>query len=188
MDKPNILVEKTMEKVSDSYLLEQLRAGDQKAFDLLFVKYYKLLLASAYSLLLDENEAKDIVQNFFVDLWERKIYLDLQGSAKGYFFKSIHNRCINNHSKTTLNKKRPTQLVEVIVKNEDENGFSEQLHINLESAMAVLPAQKREALKLVYMQDKKYVDAAQAMGISVNSLKTHLKSGLKILRKKLKGN
>jgi RNA polymerase sigma factor (sigma-70 family) len=188
MDKRNVLVEKTMEKVSDSYLLEQLRAGNQKAFDLLFVKYYKLLLANAYSLLLDENEAKDIVQNFFVELWEKKIYLDLQDSAKGYFYKSIHNRCINSHYKTVLIKKRPPQLFDVILRNDDDDTFSEQLHTKLESAMKVMPAQKREALRLVYMQDKKYVDAAQDMGISINSLKTHLKSGLKILRKKLKGN
>jgi RNA polymerase sigma-70 factor (ECF subfamily) len=49
-----------------------------------------------------------------------------------------------------------------------------------------MKGQKLTAVKMVYLEGKKYKDAANEMGISVNSLKTHLKSALKMLRLGLK--
>jgi RNA polymerase sigma factor (sigma-70 family) len=178
-----------MSHVCDSDLLEELKDGNQKAFDLLFLKYYKLLLANAYSMVLDENEAKDIVQCFFMDIWDKKIYLDLHDDVRGYFCRSIHNRCINSLQKAAAIKKKQTEIFAAADEGYGEEPYySEQLHIDLAVAMSDMPVQKKEALRLVYMQDKRYLEAAQDMGISVNSLKTHLKSGLKILRKKLGGD
>lgn len=47
-----------------------------------------------------------------------------------------------------------------------------------------LPPQEMAAIRNVILEDKKYKDAAMDMGISVNTLKTHLSRALKILRKK----
>ena len=55
--------------------------------------------------------------------------------------------------------------------------------INL--ALNELPAQRQKAFKLVYMENKKYQDAANEMRLSVNSIKTHLKLAVKMLQEKL---
>jgi RNA polymerase sigma-70 factor (ECF subfamily) len=53
------------------------------------------------------------------------------------------------------------------------------------AALNELPAQRFKAFNLVHMEDKKYHEAAKEMGISVNSLKSHLKLAVKFLRMRL---
>jgi RNA polymerase sigma-70 factor (family 1) len=172
----------------DSYLLELLKGGDIKAFDRLFIKYYKLLCANAYFLLRDEQEAKDIVQIFFVEMWEKKLFMILEGDIKGYLYRSVQNRCLNHQRKQLSDHKKQEfffQSRHVYELDELDEQDMEQENANLQDMLLKMPVQRREALQLVYLQDKKYSDAAEVMGISINSLKTHLKIGLRVLREKL---
>ncbi|MCE7070849.1 sigma-70 family RNA polymerase sigma factor [Dyadobacter sp. CY327] len=171
---------------SDLYLLTLLKDGDITAFDRLFLKYYKLLCANAYSVLRDEQEAKDIVQLFFVEMWEKKLFLGLEGDMKGYLYRSIQNRCLNQQRKQLMEQKRQEMFVQSREVHETEDQWMENEPLNLHDALLTMPLQRREALQLVYLQNKKYSDAADVMGISINSLKTHLKIGLRVLREKLK--
>ncbi len=175
-----------MNHQSDSYILTLLKDGDTKAFDHLYLKYYKLLYANAYFILRDEQAAKDIVQVFFVEVWEKQLFLSLEGDVKGYFYRSIQNRCLNEQRKQQSEQRR----YEVFMRHQADDVVEEQWFepspVNLQEALLTMPGQRREALQLVYLQDKKYSDAANTMGISINTLKTHLKIGLKVLREKLK--
>ena len=56
--------------------------------------------------------------------------------------------------------------------------YYKQLHSSLDN----ITGQKRMAIQMIYMQGKRYQEAAEEMGISLNSFKTHLKRGLKLLR------
>lgn len=170
---------------SDLYLLALLKDGDIKAFDRLFLKYYKLLCANAYSLLRDEQEAKDIVQLFFVEMWEKKLFMGLEGDIKGYLYRSVHNRCLNQQRKQLTEQKKQEMFVQSREVYETDDQWTENEPANLQEALLAMPVQRREALQLVYLQNKKYRDAADVMGISINSLKTHLKIGLRVLRERL---
>jgi RNA polymerase sigma-70 factor (ECF subfamily) len=55
---------------------------------------------------------------------------------------------------------------------------------NIRSLLKELPVQRLEAFNLVYIENKKYQQAAGEMGISINSIKTHLKLAVKTLRKR----
>ncbi len=170
---------------SDEQLLQQLKAGQAKVYDIIFLKYYKLLCVNAYFYLHDEQEAKDLVQAFFVEIWEKKIYMRLNGDIKGYLYRSVQNRCLNYiKKKETIEKKQEVySLTENTYPEVDED--IEVTYNKLDNAIGELPNQRKEALKLVYLQNKKYQEAAEIMGISINSLKTHLKIGLKNLREAL---
>ena len=50
-----------MEILNDVQIIEQLKMGNQEAFEMLFKKYYKLLNVSAFYILQDEMEAEDTV-------------------------------------------------------------------------------------------------------------------------------
>lgn len=174
-----------MYQENDSFLLEKLKQGDKSAFDGFFVKYYKLLLANAFFYLKDEQEAKDVVQDFFFDFWDKKLYERLDGDMKGYLYRSIQNKCFN------LKKRRALEQNGVVFTGSEEFDFEEQNQENedefkqLEEAINTLPQQRKEVLQRIYFEEKKYQEAADEMGISLNTLKTHLKIGLKNLREKL---
>lgn len=178
-----------MQQQQDLQIVEQLKNGDLSAFDSLFVKYYKLLCVNAYFFLRDEQEAKDLVQTFFLDIWEKKLYLQFHDEIKGYLYRAVKNRCLNEISKQKTRDKSHKAFADLQDGNssphdEKPPDFYGQIQNTLEG----MAGQKKVAIQMVYVKGKRYQEAAKEMGISINSFKTHLKSGLKILRYGEKNN
>ena len=169
---------------SDAQLVQRLKEGNVCAYDELFLKYHKPLCLSAYWLLKDEAEANDLVQTFFLDIWDKKLYLNFNEEIKGYLFQSVRNRCL------TFLKKRKTEQdhKNAFTQLQDESflpaqeGLSPDYYKQVLAAIDDMAVQKKSALQMVYIQGKRYQEAADEMGISINSFKTHLKRGLKVLR------
>jgi len=167
----------------DIQLLYRLKIGDLTAFDELYLKYYKLLCASAYFFLKSEQEAKDLVQTLFLDIWDKKLYEHFHCDIKGYLFRAIKHRCLNHLKWQKVQHRRYKGYAELQhqagpAAMETPPDSYQRLHTALDD----MPVQKKAAIQMVYMHGKRYQDAADAMRISINSLKTHLKSGLKLLR------
>jgi RNA polymerase sigma-70 factor (family 1) len=178
-----------MQHQQDIEIVEQLKNGDLSAYDNLFIKYYKLLCVSAYFFLKDEQEAKDLVQTFFIDVWEKKLYLHFHDDIKGYLYRAIKNRCLNQLSKQKTrdkNHKAFADLQDEKCSAHDE--IQPDYYGQMRSTLETMTGQKKLAIQMVYVKGKRYQDAANEMGISINSFKTHLKSGLKTLRYGTKNN
>lgn len=178
-----------MHQYPDNELIQRLQEGDVTAYDALFLKYYKLLCINAYWFLRDEEEAQDLVQAFFIDIWEKKLYLQLSGDVKGYLHMAIKNRCLNLLKKQqTLAVKQEAYSQAQDISGEAPEEAGPDYYNQLRSTLNDMAGQKKMAVQMIYIQGKRYKEAADEMGISVNSFKTHLKRGLKILRQIMKNN
>ncbi|NQX40948.1 RNA polymerase sigma-70 factor, ECF subfamily [Pedobacter steynii] len=170
----------------DQILLDRLRTGDQSAYEAIFKKYYKMLSAKAYFMLDDEMEAEDLVQTLFVSIWQKARFHSINTSLNAYLLRAVHNQCIMCLRKRKVSERRLNEyslsLDEPIHEEAIESDRNED---TLNLAFNELPSQRQKAFKLVYMEDKKYKEAAHEMGLSVNSIKTHLKLAVKALQKKL---
>lgn len=167
----------------DIQIVEQLKNGDLSAFDALYTKYYKVLCVSAYFFIHDEDASKDLVQTLFVDIWEKKLYLNFHNDIKGYLYCAIKNRCLNHiatHKTRDRNQRAFGNLQETNSPSCDE--LTIDYYGQLHTTLGTLTGRKRMAIQMVYLNGKRYQEAANEMGISINSFKTHLKAGLKILR------
>ena len=78
---------------------------DETAFEQLFKTYFKRLHAYAFTILRDEVEAEEIVQQVFFKLWERNENLSLTGSVSAYLYRAVHNESLNyiKHQKVRSN-------------------------------------------------------------------------------------
>jgi RNA polymerase sigma-70 factor (ECF subfamily) len=175
-----------MPSQQDIALVSRLKAGDLSAFDELYLKYYTLLCTSAFFFLKDGAEAKDLVQSLFLDIWDRQLYLHFHDDIKGYLFLAIKNRCFNYLKREKVQDRRrkgyaALQEDGVLADPAYGEGVTDH-HQRLQSLLEQMPDQKKTAIQMVYIHGKRYQDAADAMRISINSLKTHLKTGLKVLR------
>lgn len=171
----------------DIQLLYRLKEGDLTAFDELYLNYYKLLCTSAFFYIKNEQEAKDLVQSLFLDIWDKQLYRHFHEDIRGYLFRAIKNRCINHLKWQKVQDRRnkgyaASQDLTGIPYAEAAPDSYQQLHIALED----MAGQKKLAIQMVYMHGKRYQEAADDMRISINSLKTHLRTGLKILRGEIK--
>lgn len=174
--------------IHDSHLLEEFKRGNVHAFEQVFTCYYSTLKTAAFLLLNDEDDAEDVIQQLFADIWTRELYKNIDVSIKAYLYTAVRNKCLNFlERKKVIEKQKNTyaeNFSEII--NDQEKGHSEnELPSHMRNALEELPPQRRAAFELVYMEDKSYKDAAGEMGISVNSLKTHLKMGMRFLRSAL---
>jgi len=172
-----------MSSQQDILLLGRLKKGDLSAFDELYLKYYKSLCTSAFFFLKNGQEAKDLVQSLFLDIWDKQLYRHFHDDIKGYLFLAIKNRCLNYIKRQRVQDERQRGYAALqedagLVYGESQPDYYQQLHKVLDD----MPGQKRTAIQMVYLHGKRYQDAADTMSISINSLKTHLKTGLKILR------
>lgn len=175
-----------MLEYSDNELRNLLKRNSLEAYEVLFKKYYKLLCLQAALLLGDESEAEDLVQELFVEIWDKQIYCNIEQSPKAYFYRAVRNRCLNKIKRTKASKEKLDRYHEYRL-NKKEPTWLEQkeLATNMKNVLQKLPPQRLRAFTLVYMEDMRYQDAADEMGISINSVKTHLKLALEVLRDRL---
>ena len=74
--------------VTDAVLLERLGTGDQNAFQEIYQRYWYKLFQVARRKVIFEEDAEEIVQDIFVDLWERRERLLINDLSK-FLFKAV---------------------------------------------------------------------------------------------------
>lgn len=177
--------------LNDITLLEKLKAGDQQAFDHLYVTYRHWLFISAMTILRNEASAEELVQEFFIDFWQRRLYHNIDArtssSLRNFLFVSIKNRCLNQLSKDKTRKNRLDQFFLSEDFMPPENRLeNEELGNRLEHAIAQLPPRQCEVFKMAYLFQKTRKEIAIEMNISEETVKKQLSLALKTLRLYLK--
>ena len=85
-------------------LIRKIRTGDEMAFEKLFRLFYEALCRYAQNMVNEPELAEEIVQEMFVQLWEKRQSLDLHTGIRPYLYKAVHNRCLNQiqHQKVRI--------------------------------------------------------------------------------------
>ncbi|MFA8434645.1 MAG: RNA polymerase sigma-70 factor [Marinifilaceae bacterium] len=166
-------------------ILEQLCDGSRKSFEAFFKGYYQDLFLWAHSILKDEVAAEDVVQEFFLDFWQKKRYQHIQTNLHSYIFRAVKNSCLNY-------LQRESKLLRDI-EHLDREAFApkadpEVLDSNQEiySAINQLPEKCKEVFMLCCVHGHTYNEAAEDLGISLNTVRTQMTRAFKFLREKLR--
>lgn len=163
-------------------LLHAFRSGDKSAFERVFKMHYNALRVQAFLLLDNKEEAEDQVQQLFLDIWNRELYRNIQDSLKAYLHTAIRNRCLNFIAQSRQRNSLRIVYSENLAQQEEQTETESVLDGRFQHAIEQLPRQRSKAFRLVYLEEKKYLQAAEEMGISINSLKSHLKLAIKFLK------
>ena len=172
----------------DQQIASLLVKRDEAAFELVFKTHYKNLYAYAFTILKDEDEAEETVQQVFFKLWERSEQLSIPGSVAAYLYRAVHNESLNflKHQKV---KEGHRLHVAYSMKNKSEQPQGRMIKKELEEkfreALNELPEQCRTVFQLSRFEDMKYRDIAGKLDISVKTVENHMGKALKILRTKL---
>jgi DNA-directed RNA polymerase specialized sigma24 family protein len=93
-----------MQQMDDSAMLLALKEGEIKAYQYFFMKYYKPLCLKARMMLKNMDDAEKLVRDVFVKVWEEKLYLEIEHSVGGYFYRLVHNNCVHILKKRSNNR------------------------------------------------------------------------------------
>lgn len=171
---------------TDREILQAFKANREKGLRMLFDQYYRQMVVYAQEQTGSLPVAEDIVQEFFIRLWEED-YLGntTEESLKSYLFVSIRNSCYTYlHSRAAQIQK--VQLTEVDIPLVAAEEMNSQIVERVNEAIAKLPQQTTAVVDCILMQDMKYQETAERLGISINTVKTLLRKGMKQIREDLK--
>jgi RNA polymerase sigma-70 factor (ECF subfamily) len=173
-------------KVEDHGLLARLKAGDGLAYKHLYKEYYKPLKLHAFHFLKDEMEAEDQVHNLFIEIMDQQISIHVKFCLLSYLKTCLYHKCLLVLMKRKKKQKQLQQYA-VIASHApaDDKLLRHETDRFISRLLSGLPVQRLEACKLVYLENKKYREAATEMGITINSVKTHLRLATRALRKQL---
>lgn len=169
----------------DREIQELLRESPEKGFRMLFDVYHMQLCIYVVQLTDSFQLAEDIVQDFFVNFWEKKYYRQITENFRSYLYTSIHNAALaalkkKNLLPMDLLTEVPVEIPQTIELDQEELEIREK---ELKKRLECLSKQELEAVQRVILENKKCVEAAMELNVSVNTLKTHLSRALRKLRK-----
>ncbi|MFT4205317.1 MAG: RNA polymerase sigma-70 factor [Chitinophagaceae bacterium] len=164
----------------DMYLLTLLKDGDDKAFSELYTRYWDKLFYVGGKKLRDLQEAENIVQEIFLDLWNRRLQLDITGTLSHYLAVALKYKIINFQARTARHI-LPSQTIDA-----EDHSTSQWLNFQeLKGRLDRLVTQLPEKCRLAYALREEGLsqkEIAQEMGVSENTVESHIKKALKFLR------
>jgi RNA polymerase sigma-70 factor, ECF subfamily len=174
--------------ITEPDTLQGLPATADMEFEQLFKEHFKSLYAYAYTILKNESQAEETVQNVFCKIWEKNIQPDIQISIKAYLYKAVYHESLNylKHQKIKAqyqshamhhNKKQ--------AENASKRVLVKELEAHLRKALNELPEQCRTIFQMSRFDGLKYQEIAQQLGISVKTVENQMGKALKQLRVKL---
>ena len=177
-----------MHFIDDTELLRQIKKADRQAFQCLFERYHKLMYLEAKSLLNNDEEAKDSVQEIFIWFWEKRENIDIAYSLRSYLVRAVRYNCANRIRSKVVEEKRMKYFTEGLEmplqqQNKLENN---ELNKQLSAAINLVPPVSRAAFEKSYIEGKSLKEIAIEMGVSVFTVKNNLARAVKSLRSTLK--
>ena len=108
---------------------------DEKTFEKLFREHYSLLCNYANSIVCNEQAVEDIVQNFFIAVWEKKHLSITEDTFLPYAYRAIKNSCINYYKSEIAKENFFTVLAEewqLQLQEEEEFRYKQEVHAALQ--------------------------------------------------------
>jgi RNA polymerase sigma-70 factor (ECF subfamily) len=180
------------EETPDKELLSQFRseATRNQAFGLLVRKYQKRLYWHIRRIVIDHDDADDVVQNTFIKVWK-----NLEGFKEDSQLYTWLYRIATNESLTFLRQKKADRnipmdevdhtLADPIISGNHFNG--DEIQKKLQQAILTLPDKQRIVFNMKYFDEMKYEEMSQVLETSVGALKASYHHAVKKIEEYLTG-
>ena len=149
----------------------------------LFRRYYPSLIFYA-TRLVGEEEAEDVVQDVFVELWKRKDHIEIGDQIQAFLYRAVYTRALNVLKHRSVEEGYCVAMEEI---NQRRAEFyqpdNNEVIRRIEDKE--LPDKCKEVFKLSYLHDMKNKEIADILGVSLRTVEAHMYKALKYLRGRL---
>ncbi|MES2418398.1 MAG: RNA polymerase sigma-70 factor [Bacteroidota bacterium] len=174
------------EKDKIVWLFKNIQAGNERAFDELFLRYYDRLISFAFQYLRHSESAEEVVSEFFVRLWVKREILSNVLNPEVYLFVAIKNACLNlirseRKAERLWSKNLDGMPFENVPDPGGELMEEKELAQLIDFAVAALPAQRRIIFRLIKEDGLKSSAVAAILGISTRTVENQLYKAVKTI-------
>lgn len=155
-----------------------------------FDNYYHSLCFYAGRYLKNDDEIKDIVQEVFVVLWEKKLFFENKYALKTFLYSSVYHAVLNKIKQTEIYRRHHGNILYSGDEADSRNYLTERIEdealLSIYQAIRQLPPKCREIFMLSYIQGYDIDQVAQKMNISLHTVKSQRARAKKLLQNYLK--
>lgn len=151
-------------------------------FSDLYLTYYSKLVRFAKEFVQHEEDAENITQDVFADLWEKRDFITHIENMNAYLFRLVRNRCLD-YLRHKVFEQRYMESLQLSC--EEEAVEDHDTEILIRAAINSLPQRCRDIFLLSRVEGLKYREISEHLGISVNTVECQMGIALKKLRMKL---
>jgi RNA polymerase sigma-70 factor (ECF subfamily) len=178
----------SIENLSDEALLKLLRKGSKSAFRDIYDKYWYRLYCVAYNNLGSKEDAEELVQELFENIWRKNTEMNIQ-ELGAYLFVAIKHRC-NNYIKSQISFRKYQEYL--IFQDIFHNQATEELvnfndlKLVVEKALKNLPEKTSEIFKRSRFEQQSVKNIAEEFELSEKAVEYHITKSIKTLKEELK--
>jgi RNA polymerase sigma-70 factor (ECF subfamily) len=176
-------------RVSESDLVARIRAGDERALEVVFRAHYAALCDFARRYVREHALAEELVQDLFADLWARRASWHVTGSLRAYLYSAVRNRALNLRRRQAIERDWERDETDADVsalhqspERPDDALEQRDARTRLHAALESLPERCRLVMHLRWRDQLHHAEIAAIMGISVKGVEIQLSRGLRALR------
>lgn len=171
---------------SDATLIARTLAGGTTAFGVLVERYEARLLRYAQSITHDADDAADVVQEAFINIYEHLHSYDSNRSFSSWAYRIVHNGALNwvrRAKRLVTGEAAQLRLERTPTNDSPERAYAAvERHTQLTAALAVLPGQYQSVLRLRYLEERSYDEIGRRLRLPLGTVATHLSRAKSLLR------
>lgn len=173
------------EQTVEQNLLKRMSSGDTNAFQEIYSHYSKTLFVYAFNIFKNREICEDIVQNVFIDLWSRRMEVEIV-KLKSYLFQSVRFQIF----KQIRDKKAFIEDLSRLTILDPSKDVAQQFEFQeleglLKNKLDTLPPVCQKIFVMSRFDDKSNKEIASELRISVQAVKNQISKALKILRQEI---
>jgi RNA polymerase sigma-70 factor (ECF subfamily) len=179
---------RTLNRLADEDLMELVREGESRAFEIIFDRHGDSAYSLAYRMCGSRARAEDVVQDAFLSLWRSGTRYDrTRGSVRSWILSVVHNRAVDTFRREAtrsslqvgdegLAERLPSgELIEADAERRDDAG-------RVRGALRDLPVDQREVIELSYFGGFTHLEIAEMLSLPPGTVKGRMRLGLSKLR------
>jgi RNA polymerase sigma-70 factor (family 1) len=171
---------------SDEDLLAQFKTGKQQAFNALYDRHWHPMFCVANKIVEDKEVAKDIIQDVFVNFYQRVSETEIE-NLKAYLFQSVKYRCFMHLRAGKISTRHLERINQITFSNSVEEEIeARELTNALDQGIATLPEKCREVFYLSRYELLSNKKIAMQLNISQKTVENQISKALKLLRNAVK--
>tara|TARA_R110002050_G_scaffold281956_2_gene429654 strand:+ start:23154 stop:23705 length:552 start_codon:yes stop_codon:yes gene_type:complete len=169
---------------SDNDIIQLLKDSDKGALTILYDNYWKPLFISSYNLLKDKEVCEEIIQDVFIEIWNKRLELEIKVSLKSYLYACVRYRVFNEFRKSKITQ---VELFEDLNKRfeyttPETKIMYKELENHVKLAVEGLPEKCKNVYKLSRNKQLSHKEIAEELNISTKTVENHITNALRILR------
>jgi len=170
---------------SDTNIIPEIIQGNEKAFESLFQSHYANLCGYAVKYVWELDQAEEIVQDLFFNIWSKRSDLNITSSIESYLFRAVRNACLNYLKHLKVRDSYASNVKESYNEGRDHDHNPVEvleLQDKIDEAIEALPPERKKIFMLSRHEGLKYKEIAEQLGISVKTVEAQMGKALKHLR------